>query len=127
MTPGLLGTPHADTGNNEDILQITREIVKMDFDDTSLPVEEENAEAVHRDMAHSKKSGELPPKQKEFERPSDPTLHENSHPSAKGPPSYKCLFAPCPYVSKRRRNAKQHMEKAHGWKYVRSKSGSKSE
>lgn len=31
------------------------------------------------------------------------------------PPQYKCLFAPCPYVSKRVLNCKQHMEKAHGW------------
>ncbi|ETS86364.1 hypothetical protein PFICI_00192 [Pestalotiopsis fici W106-1] len=40
---------------------------------------------------------------------------------------YTCLFAPCPYKSKRESNCKQHMEKAHGWTYVRSKtSGRKS-
>ena len=38
------------------------------------------------------------------------------------PPQYKCLYPPCPYVSKRDSNCKQHMEKAHGWEYVRSKS-----
>lgn len=37
------------------------------------------------------------------------------------PPMYKCLFAPCPYKSKRESNCKQHMEKAHGWRYVRTK------
>lgn len=34
---------------------------------------------------------------------------------------YKCLFPPCPYKSKRESNCKQHMEKAHGWNYVRTK------
>jgi hypothetical protein len=35
---------------------------------------------------------------------------------------YKCNFPPCTYSSKRESNCKQHMEKAHGWQYVRSKS-----
>ncbi|KAF2489641.1 hypothetical protein BU16DRAFT_161590 [Lophium mytilinum] len=38
------------------------------------------------------------------------------------PPLYKCLYPPCTYASKRESNCKQHMEKAHGWEYVRSKS-----
>lgn len=43
------------------------------------------------------------------------------------PPLYRCNFHPCPYQSKRESNCKQHMEKAHGWTYVRSKNnGSKS-
>jgi len=37
------------------------------------------------------------------------------------PPLYRCNFHPCPYQSKRESNCKQHMEKAHGWTYVRSK------
>lgn len=37
------------------------------------------------------------------------------------PPMFKCLFPPCPYKSKRESNCKQHMEKAHGWEYVRTK------
>jgi hypothetical protein len=41
------------------------------------------------------------------------------------PPLYRCLFKPCPYTSKRESNCKQHMEKAHGWEYVRSKSNGK--
>ena len=41
--------------------------------------------------------------------------HSNS------PALFKCSFAPCTYQSKRESNCKQHMEKAHGWTYVRSK------
>jgi hypothetical protein len=41
------------------------------------------------------------------------------------PAMYKCLFKPCPYESKRESNCKQHMEKAHGWVYVRSKNNGK--
>lgn len=37
------------------------------------------------------------------------------------PSMFKCLFKPCSYESKRESNCKQHMEKAHGWKYVRQK------
>lgn len=39
---------------------------------------------------------------------------------------YKCQYRPCPYESKRESNCKQHMEKAHGWAYVRSKNNGKS-
>lgn len=38
---------------------------------------------------------------------------------------YKCQFHPCPYESKRESNCKQHMEKAHGWAYIRSKNNGK--
>jgi uncharacterized C2H2 Zn-finger protein len=47
--------------------------------------------------------------------------HENDKHSA-APAQYKCLYPPCTYASKRESNCKQHMEKAHGWEYVRSKS-----
>jgi len=89
---------------------------------------------------------------KEFKRPCDLTKHEKTHsrpwkcPEAKckfhdlgwptekerdrhvndkhsaTPPQYKCLWANCTYASKRESNCKQHMEKAHGYNYVRSKS-----
>ncbi|KAF1992094.1 hypothetical protein K402DRAFT_78847 [Aulographum hederae CBS 113979] len=88
---------------------------------------------------------------KEFKRPCDLTKHEKTHsrpwkcsdakckyhdlgwPTEKerdrhmndkhsaAPPMHKCEFAPCTYSSKRESNCKQHMEKAHGWTYVRSK------
>lgn len=38
---------------------------------------------------------------------------------------YRCQYRPCPYESKRESNCKQHMEKAHGWAYVRSKNNGK--
>lgn len=90
--------------------------------------------------------------QKEFKRPCDLTKHEKTHsrpwkcseekckyfelgwPTEKerdrhmndkhsaAPAQYKCLYPPCSYASKRESNCKQHMEKAHGWEYVRSKS-----
>jgi hypothetical protein len=89
---------------------------------------------------------------KEFKRPCDLTKHEKTHsrpwkcseknckyfdlgwPTEKerdrhmndkhsaAPAQYKCLYPPCTYASKRESNCKQHMEKAHGWQYVRSKS-----
>lgn len=88
---------------------------------------------------------------KEFKRPCDLTKHEKTHsrpwkcpvPTCKyheygwptekemdrhhndkhsaAPALYECHFKPCPYRSKRESNCKQHMEKAHGWEYVRSK------
>ncbi|KAL8630104.1 hypothetical protein Q9189_004177 [Teloschistes chrysophthalmus] len=51
--------------------------------------------------------------------------HVNDKHSA-SPSMYKCQFRPCPYESKRESNCKQHMEKAHGWAYVRSKNNGKS-
>jgi hypothetical protein len=89
---------------------------------------------------------------KEFKRPCDLTKHEKTHsrpwkcPDAKcryhehgwptekerdrhvndkhsaKPKMYDCWFPPCTCSSKRESNCKQHMEKAHGWQYVRSKS-----
>ncbi|KAL8693124.1 MAG: hypothetical protein Q9218_001976 [Villophora microphyllina] len=93
---------------------------------------------------------------KVFKRPCDLTKHEKTHsrpwkcdeksckyhtygwPTEKerdrhvndkhssSPSMYKCQFRPCPYESKRESNCKQHMEKAHGWAYVRSKNNGKS-
>lgn len=92
---------------------------------------------------------------KEFKRPCDLTKHEKTHsrpwkcpfPTCKyhnygwptekemdrhvndkhsdAPAMHECLFKPCPYKSKRESNCKQHMEKAHGWTYVRTKSAGK--
>ncbi|TQN73481.1 Zinc finger transcription factor ace1 [Colletotrichum shisoi] len=58
------------------------------------------------------------PTEKEMDR-----HHNDKHSSA--PPMYECLFSPCPYKSKRESNCKQHMEKAHGWHYVRTKTNGK--
>lgn len=55
------------------------------------------------------------PTAKELER------HNNDKHSA-SPRTFPCLFPPCAYQSKRESNCKQHMEKAHNWRYVRSKS-----
>lgn len=93
---------------------------------------------------------------KEFKRPCDLTKHVKTHerpwkcpdaeckyhalgwPTEKerdrhvndkhssAPSLYHCLYKPCPYTSKRESNCKQHMEKAHGWQYVRSKNNGKS-
>ncbi|KAL2888564.1 Zinc finger transcription factor ace1 [Ceratocystis lukuohia] len=92
---------------------------------------------------------------KEFKRPCDLTKHSKTHlrrwkcpevdckyhtygwPTEKerdrhindrhssAPPLFKCQYSPCPYSSKRESNCKQHMEKTHGWKYVRTKSNGK--
>lgn len=92
---------------------------------------------------------------KEFKRPCDLTKHLKTHerpwkcPDSKckyhehgwptekerdrhvndkhsnAPALYHCMFPPCPYTSKRESNCKQHMEKAHGWDYVRSKNNGK--
>ncbi|KAM3077483.1 hypothetical protein ACMFMG_006822 [Clarireedia jacksonii] len=58
------------------------------------------------------------PTEKEMDR-----HHNDKHSSA--PALYECHFKPCPYRSKRESNCKQHMEKAHGWEYVRSKNNGK--
>ncbi|KAG6993435.1 Zinc finger transcription factor ace1 [Fusarium oxysporum f. sp. conglutinans] len=52
------------------------------------------------------------------------TRHHNDKHSA-APAMYECMFKPCPYKSKRESNCKQHMEKAHGWTYVRTKTNGK--
>ncbi|KAF3390436.1 Zinc finger transcription factor ace1 [Penicillium rolfsii] len=92
---------------------------------------------------------------KVFKRPCDLTKHEKTHsrpwkctdttckyhqigwPTEKerdrhindkhadSPVVFRCLFEPCTYSSKRESNCKQHMEKAHGWFYVRSKYSSR--
>lgn len=92
---------------------------------------------------------------KEFKRPCDLTKHEKTHsrpwkcpfatckyhefgwPTEKEmdrhvndkhsdkPAMFECQFKPCPYKSKRESNCKQHMEKAHGWTYVRTKTNGK--
>ncbi len=55
------------------------------------------------------------PTAKELER------HNNDkHTTA--PRTFRCHFQPCSYLSKRESNCKQHMEKAHGWDYIKSKS-----
>ena len=59
------------------------------------------------------------PTEKELDR------HINDKHSA-SPVLYKCHYSPCPYKSKRESNCKQHMEKSHGWVYVRSKNNGKS-
>ena len=63
--------------------------------------------------------------------------HEHGWPTAKelerhvndkhslSPRTFACLYHPCGYRSKRESNCKQHMEKAHKWNYVRSKSNGK--
>jgi len=92
---------------------------------------------------------------KEFKRPCDLTKHEKTHsrpwkctepdckyyehgwPTEKerdrhvndkhsdAPALFECQFHPCTYRSKRESNCKQHMEKTHGWTYVRSKNNGK--
>ena len=98
---------------------------------------------------------ECPQCEKDFKRPCDLTKHIKTHerpwkcseakckyheygwPTEKerdrhvndkhstAPSLYHCLYKPCPYTSKRESNCKQHMEKAHGWNYVRSKNNGK--
>lgn len=58
------------------------------------------------------------PTEKELDR------HVNDKHAA-APKLYTCLYPPCPYKSKRESNCKQHMEKAHGWQYVRTKNNGK--
>ncbi|KZF23847.1 hypothetical protein L228DRAFT_238362 [Xylona heveae TC161] len=43
----------------------------------------------------------------------------------KEPKLFQCQFSPCTYQSKRESNCKQHMEKSHGWTYVRTKNNGK--
>jgi len=50
--------------------------------------------------------------------------HINDKHSA-NPPMYECLDKTCSYKSKRESNCKQHMEKSHGWTYVRTKTNGK--
>jgi uncharacterized C2H2 Zn-finger protein len=55
------------------------------------------------------------PTAKELERHYNDKHSEN-------PRTFACAFEGCTYWSKRESNCKQHMEKAHNWTYVRSKS-----
>ncbi|RAL66486.1 hypothetical protein DID88_006176 [Monilinia fructigena] len=113
----------------------------------SLSEAAEDEESVMRSMARRKKdasAAELAPKlcrepgcDKSFKRPTSCKYHEYGWPTEKemdrhqndkhsaAPPLFECHFKPCPYRSKRESNCKQHMEKAHGWEYVRSKNNGK--
>ncbi|KAG8161428.1 hypothetical protein KVR01_008415 [Diaporthe batatas] len=60
------------------------------------------------------------PTEKELDR------HRNDKHSME-PRTYSCPYLPCTYTSKRESNCKQHMEKTHGWEYVRSRHAHKDE
>jgi uncharacterized C2H2 Zn-finger protein len=120
---------------------------EMDDDDVFRSMARRRKSDKPGDVMHSCRVCE-----KEFKRPCDLTKHEKTHsrpwkcsepkckyyeqgwPTEKerdrhvndkhnsAPQMYKCRFPPCTYASKRESNCKQHMEKAHGWTYVRSKS-----
>lgn len=60
------------------------------------------------------------PTEKELER-----HHNDKHSAA--PKVFSCWYQPCAYTSKRESNCKQHMEKAHGWEYIRSRAGNRDE
>lgn len=60
------------------------------------------------------------PTEKELDR------HFNDKHSTE-PRVFSCLWQNCTYTSKRESNCKQHMEKTHGWTYVRSRHGNKEE
>ena len=44
---------------------------------------------------------------------------------SKEPVLFPCLYSPCTYKSKRKSNRNQHMEKAHSWRYDRTKGNGK--
>ncbi|KAI4190916.1 MAG: hypothetical protein LQ348_003579 [Seirophora lacunosa] len=107
--------------------------------------EDDSDEDPERSMARRRKSAQTAVKEaqqcqecdKVFKRPCDLTYYEYGWPTEKerdrhvndkhsaNPSMYKCQYRPCPYESKRESNCKQHMEKAHGWAYVRSKNNGK--
>lgn len=58
------------------------------------------------------------PTEKELER-----HHNDKHSTA--PKVFSCWYQPCNYTSKRESNCKQHMEKAHGWQYIRTRAGNR--
>lgn len=60
------------------------------------------------------------PTEKELDR------HYNDKHSRE-PQTFACLWHGCTYSSKRESNCKQHMEKVHGYIYVRSRAGNKEE
>ncbi|CAI6331587.1 unnamed protein product [Periconia digitata] len=120
---------------------------EMDFDEVTRSMARRRKSDKPGDVMHACRDCK-----KEFKRPCDLTKHEKTHsrpwkctfekckyydlgwPTEKerdrhindkhssAPAQYKCLYPPCTYASKRESNCKQHMEKAHGWEYVRSKS-----
>lgn len=63
-----------------------------------------------------------------FGWPTDKELdrHYNDKHSTE-PKTFSCLWHDCNYTSKRESNCKQHMEKAHGYHYVRSRAGNRDE
>lgn len=63
-----------------------------------------------------------------FGWPTDKELdrHYNDKHSTE-PRVFSCLWHDCNYTSKRESNCKQHMEKAHGYNYIRSRAGNKDE
>ena len=83
-----------------------------------------NAKSRKHEKTHSRpwKCSEVDCKYHEYGWPTEKERdrHVNDKHSA-APSMFKCQFYPCPYESKRESNCKQHMEKAHGWVYVRSK------
>ena len=60
------------------------------------------------------------PTEKELDR------HYNDKHSEE-PRVFSCLWQNCNYTSKRESNCKQHMEKTHGWNYIRSRPGNREE
>jgi len=44
-----------------------------------------------------------------------------SETNSKSPRLFKCEYVPCAYQSKRVSNCRRHMEKVHGWMYIRSR------
>ena len=58
--------------------------------------------------------------------PTDKELERHVHDKHSAPPrTFSCQYASCTYESKRESNCRQHMERKHGWIYVRSKSAGK--
>jgi hypothetical protein len=141
--------------DNEGALQMKRSLSEEAEDDESIlrSMARRKRSASAAELAP--KRCREPGCDKEFKRPCDLTKHEKTHsrpwkcpvesckyheygwPTEKemdrhhndkhsaAPPLYECHFKPCPYRSKRESNCKQHMEKAHGWEYVRSKNNGK--
>jgi hypothetical protein len=57
----------------------------------------------------------------EYSRPNEEELDRHiNNKQLVSPVLYKCRYVPCPYESKRESICKMHMEKSHGYTYVRS-------
>ncbi|KAM7187457.1 hypothetical protein V8F33_011197 [Rhypophila sp. PSN 637] len=95
----------------ETITQATDKGILFSIDWSTMPL---GGHPIPSEACCSRPSVEIWPTAKEMER-----HHRDNHPDK--PVMYKCLFDPCPYMSKRESNCTQHMETAHGWTYVRSK------